>query len=267
MLRPWIYAEEIIDRFTRYSSVENLKKKLKEVYSNIAVLEEIAEERGIDIGAPFQGQEIGAFSVLSPMKSQYLDLIVDSDKTPDAKDSETVLEKAYSTIKKAISYIKAKWGYEVFPEEGTSRENEMSIIQYAQLCEDRIILTGDAGREALDIAANYAPNVGLYLPGVDKFQVPHHGSRHNLSSRILDKWFGPVLSMAPDSSEVKFTAMISASDKDEDHPRKVVVRSLIHRGGSVIQTKGNNIRTQKNAPARPDYYPIQSLTYPEEIEE
>jgi glyoxylase-like metal-dependent hydrolase (beta-lactamase superfamily II) len=44
MLRPWVYADEIIHRFEHYSSVENLKRRLKQIYPNLAALEEIAEK-------------------------------------------------------------------------------------------------------------------------------------------------------------------------------------------------------------------------------
>lgn len=83
MLRPWLYAEDIIDRFTRFSSVENLKRRLKEIYPSIAELEEIAGKRRIPIYAPFQGEVIGEFRVMAPSRAHYLDLIVESEKTPE----------------------------------------------------------------------------------------------------------------------------------------------------------------------------------------
>ena len=84
MLRPWLYAEELIDRFKRFSNVENLARRLKERYPTIAALEEIAEEKEIPIFEPFQGKKIGDFIVLAPTKARYLDLVVESEKTPEA---------------------------------------------------------------------------------------------------------------------------------------------------------------------------------------
>lgn len=113
MLRPWNYAEEIIDRFTRFTSVENLQRRLKELYPNIAALEEIAEDKGIGIYEPFQGQAIGQFSVLAPSRERYLDLIVQSERTPEAAEEaqkaasallKTLLEKAAA---KVVSLVKA----------------------------------------------------------------------------------------------------------------------------------------------------------------
>ena len=84
MLRPWLYAEELIDRFSRFTSVENLKKRLKQIYPNLTALEEIAAENEIPIYEPFQGATIGMFTVLAPSKARYLDLVVESEKTPES---------------------------------------------------------------------------------------------------------------------------------------------------------------------------------------
>ena len=91
MLRPWLYADELIDRFAYYTNSENLADKLKEIYSNIAELEEIAEEKDIPIYEPFQGARVGEFTVLAPTKDRYLDLVVESDKTPKAASSRSML--------------------------------------------------------------------------------------------------------------------------------------------------------------------------------
>jgi hypothetical protein len=273
MLRPWIYAEELIERFTRFSSVVNLKKRLKEVYPNIAALEEIAEDRGVPIAEPFQGAEIGAFTVMAPTKPRYLDLVVESERTPEGTSSgeraglATFGEFLETMAKKAISFAKAAWGVEVFSDEETSAENEMSVVQYANLCGNRILLTADAGREALTEAADYAPYVGLSLPGISHFQVPHHGSRRNVSTELLDRWLGEPLSSKPSDGEESFTAIISSAKKDEDHPRKAVVRAVIHRGAKVVTTEGSNLRTSHNAPERDGWSAAEALPYPEEQED
>ena len=182
MLRPWDYVDELIDRFARFKNKENLKKRLKEIYPNVAALEEIAEEEDIPIYEPFQGEKIGDFTVLAPTKERYLDLIVESEKTPQA-----TRESIQASLAKADS-SQAAWGEESFSSEETSAENNMSVIQYANLCSEKILLTADAGRDALTEAADYAPWAGLILPGINRFQVPHHGSRRNLSTEILNRW-------------------------------------------------------------------------------
>ena len=142
MLRPWIYADELIDRFKRFTSVDNLKKRLKELYPNIAKLEELANEKGTPIYEPFQGAAINNFYVLSPTKSMYFDLLVESDKTPEATAivEESLLKSAGKFVAKVINFILSTWGEDVFPETGTSPENNMSIIQYAYLCKKKYFI-------------------------------------------------------------------------------------------------------------------------------
>ena len=247
MLRPWLYVDELIDRFAYYSNKENLANKLKEIYSNVAKLEEIAEENDISILEPFQGNKIGDFTVLAPTKQRYLDLVVTSEKTPE------------------VTNTRSFWGEEFFSPEESSYENEMSVVQYADLCEKKILLTADAGRGTLTEAANFARKV---LPGIDFFQVPHHGSRRNVSTELLDLWLGKRLpeSEKPEEGTGTFTAIISASKKDKDHPRKAVVRACIHRGAKVISNEDENICVGHNTPTRTGWITAPHLPYPEDQE-
>ena len=270
MLRPWLYAEEIIDRFTRFSSVENLKKRLRNIYPNIATLEEIAEQNGIPIHEPFQGKMIGKFIVMAPSRIRYLDLVVESEKTPESVRNarEQAWEGLFQEISAAIGNItRTVWGKEIFSSEDTSAENEMSVVQYANLCGKRILLTADAGRAALTEAADYALYVGIELPGIDKFQIPHHGSRRNVSSEVLDRWLGPRLRMKTEEGKERFTAIVSAAKADKYHPRKAVVRACIHRGGKVISTESASLQTRYNAPQREGWITATPLSYPQEQEE
>lgn len=271
MLRPWLYAEELLPQFETYSTAERLASKLRSVYPHIARLEEIALERGIPINAPFQGQMIGAFTVLAPSPARYLDLVAKSEKTPEARDTEfnfsaALLGMMTEAKKAAVQFLKGDWGFEVFSPSGTSAENEMSVVQTATLAGKTIVLTGDAGREALSEAADFAPIAGLFLPGVDKFQVPHHGSRRNVSSEILDRWLGPRLAAKPLDGQETFTAMCSSAKLDPDHPRKSVERAFMHRGGKFIATEGQDIRTQFNAPPREGWTTLAPRPYPEDYE-
>jgi len=240
--RPWLYAEALIDRFETYESVDALRRKLRSIYSATAALEDLATEKGIPMKSPLQGAEIGPFVVLAPSIQRYADLIVASEKTPEAAEDSafnSLLEELRKAMKTASNLVKAAWGAETFPADGTSSENEMSVVQYALINKRRILLTGDAGREALAEAADYAPFVGLALPGIDDFQVPHHGGRHNVDTAILDRLLGQRLPEIP--QETSWRAVCSSAKADEDHPRKSVKRAMMHRGAWFGATEGNGI--------------------------
>ena len=270
MLRPWEYADVLIDRFEKYTNVDNLKKRLREAYPNLAALEDLAADKGIPIKAPFQGAAIGAFTVMAPTKPRYLDLVVDSEKTPNAVKADDgafgLLEKVIvQAAAKIVNLVKAAWGEETFSTQETSAENEMSVVQYAKLCGENILLTGDTGRGGLQEVVDFAPAVGLQLPGIDRFQVPHHGSRRNVSTALLDKLLGPRLNHQP--ATPTFYGYISSALADTHHPRKSVVRAMYHRGGLALPTEGQTINTGKNKPMRPGWGPASPMPYPNEQEE
>ena len=271
MLRPWQYVDFLLPGFPSYTSRERLISKLRELYPNLAALEDIAQERGIPIYAPFQGATIGAFTVLAPSLNRFLECVWASDRTPETNQLAKVsgfasfTSLALEAATRAIKYTLASWGLEAFSPESVSSENEMSVVQYAVLCGERILLTADAGRDGLTEALDYAQNQGIAFPGVDRFQVPHHGSRRNLSSEICDRILGPKLSAK--SADSNFEAYISSAKADPDHPRKVVVRACIHRGGNVYMTEGRSIVTGVNRPTRQGWTSLVAADYPHEQED
>jgi hypothetical protein len=196
---------------------------------------------------------------------------VESEKTPEAtKEASAALAAGQfleKVAKAAVRLIRALWGAETFPVDDTSPENNMSVVQYANLFGVTVLLTADAGRATLGEAADYAPIAGLSLPGIDRVQIPHHGSRHNVSTELLDRWLGERLASKPAEGQETFTAIASAAKEDDDHPRRSVVRAFIHRGGKVFKTEGNCLRTGHNAPPREDWSAAQPVPYPEDQEE
>src|SRR5262249_41007919 len=148
----------------------------------------------INLREPFQGRQIGAFTVLAPSPQRYGQLILRSDRTPQLTPGlGNLLASLAIPVKAALRMLRDSWGSERFSSEETSVENEMSVVQFANIAGENIVLTGDAGRDGMTEAANYAPNAGLFLPGIKEFQVPHHGGRRNLSTELCDRWLGPRL--------------------------------------------------------------------------
>jgi hypothetical protein len=267
MLRPWIYADQLVQHFPRVQSAANLQQRLRDDYPYIAKLEEIAVKRGINIQEPFQGRRIGAFTVLSRSPMRYGQLILRSDRTPQLTPGlGGILAGLVQPVKAAVRMVRDSWGSERFSSDETSVENEMSVVQWANIAGDNIVLTGDAGREGMSEAADHAPQVGLSLPGVRNFQVPHHGGRRNLTTELCDRWLGLRLpSLLPEGSEL-FNALISSAKEDTDHPRKAVIRAMPHRGAFIATTEECAFRAQKNSP-NPWPAKLTNVAYPSEQEE
>jgi beta-lactamase superfamily II metal-dependent hydrolase len=269
MLRPWSYARELLPHFARYSSVDALEKRLRDDYPYIAELERIAFHKHIPILEPFQGARIGPFVVLAPSPRRYLELILESERTPQRSVRSRTMPPGLLSpfFSAAVRFVKAGWGSEKFSPEETSIENEMSVVQYGALCGHKILLTGDAGRNAMTEAADFAPHAGLALPGIDRFQAPHHGGRRNLSTAILDRWVGPRLAQAVAPGYERFTAMISAAKEDAEHPRKAVLRALIHRGAFIATTENAGFRIPGGAAPDRGWGSMKPAAYPDEQED
>ena len=267
MNRPWNHLAALLPRFQYDYTEEGLKRRLKKDFPHTAALERAAEEQEIEIKDALQGDQVGAFTILAPSLDRYLDLVVDSEKTPEPQRAAAITGTLYERVVQLFKRVAAVWGEENLKgeSEGTSRENESSVVQFAELCEKKILLTGDAGVEALNEAHDYATASGTDVsPWLDRLDVPHHGSRRNVSSDVLDKWLGPKL---PEEARTpRLVAVVSANPSDEEHPRKAVVRALIHRGAKVIQTNGT-VCTSYNAPERAGWSAAESLSYPEDMEE
>jgi len=267
MHRPWEHVTDLLGFFPGVASASYLRRVLREGFPNLVALEEIALRRGIPILSPFQGAKIGAFTVLAPSYSRYLHLVARSDCTPAStlKTSPTLTQLLGKALAHVRAFVQASWGAESFSPEGVSPANEMSVVQFARIAGEKILLTADAGREALTEAIAFAPYAGLDLPGISRFQVPHHGSRRNVSTALLDQLLGVRL-----PSQVfipTFTAVISAAKADPDHPRRAVVRAMWHRGAKVVSTEFGNLRTSSSAaPLRAGYSAATILPYPADQE-
>lgn len=268
MLRPWEYSALLMSYFPRIGSVDYLHRALREAYPTIVALEDIAIRKKIPIYAPLQGAAIGPFTVLAPSLPRYLSLIARSSRTPPSTEKQSpqsISEALRLLLGKTISLAKSAWGVETFSAEGVSPENEMSVVQFGRIAGEKILLTADAGREALAEAIAHAPHAKLDLPGIDRFQVPHHGSRRNVTTQLLDQLVGPRLTVRP--ALPLFKAIISSAKADPDHPRKAIVRAMIHRGANVTNTEGADLRhASMHAPPRAGYSAAFGMEYPDDEE-
>ena len=139
------------------------------------------------------------------------------------------------------------WQYETL-EAGptTSADNDSSVVLFGAL-DECILLTGDAGVEALNHAMNWLQQYNIYpWRDISLVQVPHHGSRHNVDPATLDRLLGRIV---PEGHTRGIVAVASAGAKS-DHPRRVVTNAFIRRGVSVYLAKGRMLRHFANMPPR-----------------
>lgn len=115
---------------------------------------------------------------------------------------------------------------------------------HGQFGNSSVLLTADAGVNALWWALDYAEAQGVDLSSVDLVQVPHHGSRSNVGPTVLNRLLGPRL---PVGSARKRYAVASVPKDDEKHPRKMVMNAFLRRGAPVCKTQGSYYRYHQGA--------------------
>jgi beta-lactamase superfamily II metal-dependent hydrolase len=241
MNRPWRFSDELFPLVSDgRKTKDSVERELKSKYSSIADLEKRASEAGTTIIDGFSDYTFtGIYSplkILSPTKQMYLDLVVESSKTP--YETEVVSESFFRKVVEAVKKIIEKWTSDTLHEDvSTTAENEASIIILGDMESEKFLLTGDAGIRALGAAADFSETVGISLNTIEVHQIPHHGGRHNVSPSILNRVVGQIVN--EDSSPTK-SAFVSIG-KDSDHPKGMVVNAYIRRGVKVFEARASTI--------------------------
>ncbi len=268
MNRPWLYVDDVFDKVSDGRiTKDSLKRRLKEKYKYVSELEDIANEKGIKIIETFQGEIIeDKLTVLSPTKELYLDLLIESDKTPLVVTENSSLVK--SVFKKIYNYVKnllESWTNEKLREDvETSPENEMSIVILGNMEEENFLLTGDAGIRGLDLAITYSKKIEMpIIDNVKFFQIPHHGGRHNISPSILNRMIGEIVKEGTTIGKIA----VASVGKNSDHPLQMVVNAFIRRGVIVYRNNGNIIRHSINMPDREGWIYISKLNFDSYVED
>lgn len=264
MHRPWEHSSEIRESLKDGRITENsLYKRLQEALNHAYNLEKIALEKGMQIREPFEGEKIGEFIVLSPTKSWYQELLSDFRSTPETKERsfQAIIESGKSILTK----IKDLWNKDAIDESGkTAAENESSVVLYANLKGHQILLTGDAGIQGLNKAADYADSIGIDLTECTFIQIPHHGSKRNVSPSVLNRIVGKIVE---EGSTITKSAYVSAAKSSEKHPRPAVTNAFIRRGAKVIATKGTTKSYSHNMPDREGWVKATPIEFLEEIDD
>ena len=239
MNRPWLYADQILHHFHGNFSLQGLIDDIKARHPYLVELETLAIKNGTHIHEVFQGDRIGAFTVLAPAKDRYINSIPDFSKTPDRYTTEAADSQGFGLLRsllEATKKVMENWDIETLASNTvTSASNESCVVQYAALDDKGVLLTADVGPIGLAEAADFGAQLGFNRP---KFvQVPHHGSRHNVTPTVLDRWLGDK---QPQGTVVG-TAFCSVGSNKLDYPRAQVKNAFMRRGFEVFSTRSKFI--------------------------
>lgn len=217
-------------------------ESIRKSFQTSAAIYSIAKNRGIAHEEPFKGKTIGMLEVCSPTIEFYNGLIVeftnaDSIKAEDAAEAryqmKTAIEEALAKGLSGDSDTSS-----LLDNPHTSPENESSVVTGTTLNGKVFLFTADAGICALsNVQRDYN------VKGIHWMQIPHHGSRRNITKALIDT-FAPA------------TAYVSA-EGSRKHPRRAVINAFKDAGASVYSTHypdASNIRYHDGIVSERDGY-------------
>lgn len=262
---PWLYVNELYEivkdgKITKKS----LEDRLRKAYKYVEDIEKICIEKNIPIKESFEGTIIDdRFKILSPSKKFYINLLAESNKTPET-EKESFEHMIFNKARKILNSIRETWDTEYLREDvSTSSENEMSIILYGDMDEEKFIFMGDAGIRAINKAIEYMKKQNINCKKIDVYQIPHHGGRRNVSTTLLNKLLGSKVNEGYEDGRIAF----ALAAKNSDHPKQMVTNAYKRRGIKVFETKGKTIRHQHNTPNREGWTTTTSVKFYNEVED
>jgi beta-lactamase superfamily II metal-dependent hydrolase len=227
---------------------------------------ERAETEGTSVVEEFAGATAfnGALTILGPDEDYYHRLVTEQQVAAMSQTSAShgsLLTKAMVALSDRIAAMPLPVEIPFDEGEGTSPRNHSSIITLWNFGGHRVLLTGDAGVDSLDRAWEWLENSGLDASPPNMIQLPHHGSRRNASSALLDRILGTG---AIGSRE----ALVSVSGGNPKHPSSRIANAYKRRGYPVTQTAGNTVCHNANTmPTRQGWGPAASLPWLDESAE
>lgn len=236
------------DDVKRYQLPQNVKNAVRQIWNhptdpNINLIDLIISNNilGNNVCAGVS-HDIFPLRILAPTKAFYKEhairMIADygvytyEESDTVAYDENALPEK--SAIKSVID-----------EDEDQSPYNATSLVIQFNTTDGAILFAGDANCASLKTAMdNYGDEIkGLYL-----LKVPHHGSKHNMTTEII-KHLSPK------------QAIISAVGSRK-HPSSGIVYWINQYGGKVFSThKEGSIHHNSNMPVREGYTSCSELTY------
>jgi len=276
MNRPWLFVGGVADAFHRRYTDAGLVRDIRDMNPNLVALEELAMAKGIPIRSAFQGTRIGPFTVLAPSLSRFIGLIPDMGRTPQAYRTPALANALHGARPPLFAGSNAlaqallttpleTWQIETLSEnpDTWSASNESSIVQLANLEGHRILVTSDAGPDALHEAVDYAV-INNLRGWLDCVQVPHHGSRHNVTPAVLDRLLGDRVN---DPSIRRGCAVASVGLQQDDYPRRSVANAFLRRGYPVFTTHDGTFSYYKGSTMRTGWFAPTSVPFSNKVED
>ena len=193
----------------------------------------------------------GALVIAGPTEDYYRETLSDQEalnRSVTAQLSKAASSWAHNAVRAVAGLLGDPGETMIGDNGGTTPRNNSSVVVDLQVDGKRVLFTGDAGVPALTRAADTLDSLGRSFVNIDLFDVPHHGSRHNLTPELLSRLLGG-------KGQIDMgIAVASVGAQAVDHPRPELANALRRRGYPVHVTRGRNLLwSSDDAPTRWNY--------------
>lgn len=207
----------------------------------------VAEENGTTVREPFAGGTAfgGALTIIGPDEAWYHALVQEQQAEVGQRATRPpsrVLQAARQAGQRFLASLPVEVPFG--DAGGTNARNNTATITLLEVDGRRLLFSSDAGVPALDRAWDWLELQDADTSPPEFVQLPHHGSRHNASSQLLDRLLGPT------GQEQTRTAFVNVAPEAVKHPSPRVANGFMRRGYRVHQTRGEAKRHGHEAPDR-----------------
>jgi beta-lactamase superfamily II metal-dependent hydrolase len=214
----------------------------------VSDLIELAESQGTTVAEPFAPSYAfgGMLRFLSPTEDWYHDLVQAQVAETGGVGGTRLSHVVRAARRAGRRFLDSLPGERRFDDDGgTNPRNNSSIVSLLEVDGTRFLFTADAGVPALERAWDQLQAFGANTSPPEFVDIPHHGSRKNASSDVLDRLLGPV-----GQAQTK-SAYVNVAPEAERHPSPRIANAFMRRGYRVSETRGRPIRySSSDAPDR-----------------
>jgi beta-lactamase superfamily II metal-dependent hydrolase len=258
---PWDHSvalEEWKQADYTTSQIDQLLAKSLKGASNLL---EAAQRNNVTIREPFanEAQMVtphGRITVVGPSRDYYESLLPQFfDWHPKSRQTAIYSSALQSLLGSVKQYVDETFNIELLKDDGkTSPQNSSSAIVLIEHDGKKFLFTGDAGIEAIELAAAELEFRGHAPGSYTMVQLPHHGSRQNVGPTVLTRLLGDKVSQ---DGARRGHAYVSSAKECDSHPKKLVMNAFRRRGYPVSSTEGTSKILHNRGSMRPGYSPAE----------
>lgn len=225
-LRNEIHESDILEKSLKYV-IESLD------YSTnlLSIIDSKGIKRDVE---PFAGLEYkyAPLRVIGPTKDYYLALLSRFRDINSLYKEEELLEKSMRGDELITESLNSQQLLDRDNER--SKENNSSVVLLFEPEDKKYLFTSDAGPEALKKAHDEYD-----LSSLDWLDVPHHGSRYNLTTELINIFKSKISYISCDGSK--------------HYPSPAVVKELRKAGSKIYSTASGSKLHRRGTDLRPGY--------------